>query len=85
MALGPSFTRCEKPLGGGSGHLATKSTLLQGSAPDVWVMEGGQKRHAVSAEVFLGCGYQWGNVNRIADSTIAAIPDGSSPLSTCTP
>jgi hypothetical protein len=62
----------------------TDGTLLQGSAPDVWVMEGGQKRHAVSAEVFLGCGYQWGNVNRIADSTIAAIPDGP-PLSACTP
>ena len=62
----------------------TDGTLLQGSAPDVWVMEGGQKRHAVSAEVFLSCGYKWGNVNRIADSTIAAIPEGP-PLSGCVP
>ncbi len=67
-----------------SGDYDGDGNLLKGSAPDVYVMEAGQKRHAVSKEVFLGCGYQWRNVNRIADSTIAAIPDGS-PLSACTP
>ncbi len=51
-------------------------TLLKGSAADVWVMENGQKRHAVSAEMFLSCGYQSGNINRIADSSLASIPVG---------
>ena len=41
-------------------------------------MEGGQKRHAVSAEMFLSCGYKWGNVNRISDSVLAAFPVGES-------
>jgi hypothetical protein len=59
-------------------------TLLRGSAPDVYVMEGGKKRHAVSVEVFLSCGYTGGNVNTIADSTLGAIPDGP-PLSGCAP
>ncbi len=58
-------------------------TLLKGSDADVWVMEDGQKRHAVSAEVFLSCGHQGGNINRIADSTLAAVLDGP-PLSACT-
>jgi len=62
----------------------TDNTLLKGSAPDVYVMENGQKRHAVSAGVFLSCGYQWGNVNRIGDSTLNAVPDGP-PLSACVP
>jgi hypothetical protein len=51
-------------------------TLLKGSAADVWVMENGQKMHAVSVEMFLSCGYQWGNINRIADGSLASIPTG---------
>ncbi|MCH7577107.1 MAG: hypothetical protein IH822_04855, partial [Chloroflexi bacterium] len=51
-------------------------TLLKGSDAEVWVMENGQKRHAVSAEMFLSCGYQWGNINLIADSSLAGISEG---------
>ncbi len=54
----------------------TDGTLLQGTASAVWVMEGGQKRHAVSAETFLSCGYQWGNINTIPDSILDSISDG---------
>jgi hypothetical protein len=57
-------------------------TLLQGSGATVWVVLGGLKRWAVSPDVLLGCGYKWGNVNQIADSTIEAIPSGPS-LSPC--
>ena len=38
--------------------------------------EGGAKRHVVSRSVMDSCGYLWGNINSIADSTLAAIPDG---------
>ena len=40
-------------------------------------MENGQKRHAVSVEMFLSCGYQLGNINVIADSTLGSIPTGT--------
>jgi hypothetical protein len=39
-------------------------------------MESGLKRYVVSPEVFSECGYHWGNVNRIADSTLDSIPTG---------
>ena len=72
IATGPPLdgSSCPRPT-------FTDGTLLQGTAPDVWVMEGGQKRHAVSAELFLGCGYQWGNINTISDSMLNSIPNGS--------
>ena len=51
--------------------------MLKGSSATVYVMEGGLKRHAVNAETFLACGYQWGNINVIAESTLDAIPSGA--------
>jgi hypothetical protein len=39
-------------------------------------MQGGLKRHIVNPGVFSACGYLWGNVNRIADSSLAGIPTG---------
>lgn len=59
-------------------------TLLQGSDTGVWVVSGGTKHWAVSSEVFLSCGYQWGNINRIPVSTLNAIPIGTE-LSACGP
>ena len=79
ISTGPSLdgSSCPRPT-------FADGTLLQGSAPAVYVMENGQKRHAVSADVFLSCGNLWGNINRIADSTLDAVPDGS-PVSACVP
>jgi hypothetical protein len=59
-------------------------TLLYGSDYGVWVMAGGNKRWATSPEVFVSCGYWWANINRVADSTLVAIPSGQ-PLSLCSP
>ncbi|MEE9161615.1 MAG: hypothetical protein V3U35_01470, partial [Candidatus Neomarinimicrobiota bacterium] len=50
--------------------------LIRGSGPAIYVMEGGLKHHIVNLEAFSVCSYQWGNVNRIADSTLAGIPTG---------
>lgn len=57
-------------------------TLLEGSIPGIWVVQGGQRRWAVSAEIFISCGHLWGNVNVVADSTIAFLPQGT-PLTRC--
>lgn len=51
-------------------------TLIYGSEGRVFAMQGGSKRWIVSAETFSACGYQWGNINRIADSTLNRIPEG---------
>jgi hypothetical protein len=56
--------------------------LVEGSVAGVWLIQAGLRRWATSAEVFLSCGYEWGNVNQIADSSIAAISVGA-PLSRC--
>ena len=50
--------------------------LLHGSDVNVYAMQGGNKRWVLTASVFLACGYQWGNTNRIADSSLAGIPSG---------
>ncbi len=42
----------------------------------MYVMQGGQKRLMVSREITSACGYLWGNVNRIADSSLDGIPSG---------
>lgn len=59
-------------------------TLLEGQTPGVWVVSGGLRHWAVNADVFLSCGYQWGNINHVTDSTVSAIPQGAS-LSACIP
>jgi hypothetical protein len=51
-------------------------TLLQGSGPEVYVMDGGSKRYIASGQVFAACGYQWGNVNLVADGALAKMPAG---------
>ncbi len=41
-------------------------------------MQGGSKRYITSQEVFIACGYLWGNVNSIPDSTLSTSPSGAS-------
>lgn len=50
--------------------------LIKGSGTPVYSMEGGLKRHVVGLEVFSSCGYHWGNVNFIPDSSLDGIPAG---------
>ena len=54
--------------------------LLKGSGPEVYVMEGGAKRHVINPTVLTDCGYGWDAVRLIATSSLNAIPTGG-PLS----
>ena len=43
-----------------------QGVLLKSSAPEVYVMDGGARRHITSLEAFNACGYQWGGIQQIA-------------------
>ncbi|NIQ77715.1 MAG: sulfatase-like hydrolase/transferase [Anaerolineae bacterium] len=51
-------------------------TLAKGSEDRAYVMEGGFKRHIAGPAIFAECGYSRGNLNLIADSSLAGIPTG---------
>ena len=51
-------------------------TLMRGTGPEVWVIHNGERRHVMSPAVFSGCGYKWGDVNLLADSTVNSFPRG---------
>jgi len=57
--------------------LPPDGALVKGTAPAVYVMENGLKRHVADPNAFHGCGYQWGNINLIPDSSLTGIPTGS--------
>jgi hypothetical protein len=63
---GPPCPRLSPPTG----------SLIMGSAPYVYVMQNGQKRY-VQAAAFASCGYHFGNVNAVPDSSLGAIPTGA--------
>ena len=60
--------------------LPPDGTLIRGSGPEVYVMEGGLKRHVPDLATFAGMGFLWGNVNLLPDSVLSAIPSGDSLL-----
>jgi hypothetical protein len=51
--------------------------MFMGSGPQVYVMQGGTKRHVLSEAVFTACGYGWDAVGGLSDSTLATIPTGA--------
>jgi hypothetical protein len=52
--------------------------LLRSTGPEVYVMQGGAKRHVVSASVMDSCGYGWDAVYVIPGSRLSSIPTGTS-------
>jgi len=60
--------------------LPPDGVLVRGSGPEVYVMEGGLKRHVPDLATFAGMGFLWGNVNLLPDSVLSAIPSGESLL-----
>jgi hypothetical protein len=52
-------------------------TLLVGSDGKVWTMQSGQRRWITDSSVFIACGYRGLDIDRIADSIIAALPQGA--------
>jgi len=51
-------------------------SLLRGSGPAVYVMDGSVRRHVTDEAVFLSCDYLWGNVSILGDGVLAMIPAG---------
>jgi hypothetical protein len=51
-------------------------TLLVGSEGKVWVVHSGQRRWVINSSLYVACGYRWGDLNRVADSVINAVPPG---------
>ncbi|TMG01663.1 MAG: hypothetical protein E6I03_07745 [Chloroflexi bacterium] len=54
----------------------TNGTLLWTSDGGIWAVQSGQRRWVASPAMFGACGYLPGNVDRLADSTIFALPRG---------
>jgi hypothetical protein len=60
--------------------LPPDGSLVKGSGPEAYVMEGGLRRHVPNPATFAGMGFLWGNVNLLPDSVLSAIPSGESLL-----
>ena len=56
--------------------LPPSGTLLQARGTAIYVMRGGLKRGIRNPVSFEANGFQWGNVNQLAKSTVTAIPTG---------
>jgi hypothetical protein len=52
-------------------------TLLKGTGPNVYLMEGERKRLIANWSVFLARGYQEVDIAHVTDGWLASIPDGS--------
>ena len=50
--------------------------LLRGTGPEVYVMQGGAKRHITSPAALSDCGYGWDAVRTIPDFRLNGIPTG---------
>jgi len=56
--------------------LPPDGSLVKGRGPEVYVMEGGLKRHIPDLATFAAMGFLWGNLNNIPDSVLDSIPTG---------
>ncbi len=56
--------------------LPPDGSLVKGSGPEVYVMEGGLKRHIPDLATFAAMGFLWGNLNNIPDSVLNSITTG---------
>jgi hypothetical protein len=56
--------------------LPPEGFLVRGSGPEVYVMEGGLKRHIPDLATFAAMGFLWGNVDLVPDSVLNSIPTG---------
>jgi len=54
----------------------TTGTLLRGTSPIIYVIDGGVKRHVSGPDVMTACGYDWGAIQWATDPAIHAIPSG---------
>lgn len=52
------------------------NTLLKGSGPEIYVMEGGCRRRISNPIIFITKGYDWNKMFFISDQDLNAIPMG---------
>src|SRR6185503_7516198 len=63
--------------------LPASGTLVKGSDKTVWFISTGHKRKGfASAEVFLGLGFHFGQVNQISDTDLSTMALDSTPINT---
>lgn len=53
-----------------------KADLIKGSGPEVYILENGVKRWIPDPETFEHFRYRWTNIKSVADSVLAAYPQG---------
>ena len=63
----------------------TDGTLLQGSGPQVYVMQSAQRHWIPDPATFTALGYQWSAINHIADADLTAIPEGAAMAEAAAP
>ena len=42
----------------------------------MYVVASGSRRWMTDPNAFVGCGYQWGYINPVADSVLSGLPQG---------
>lgn len=52
-------------------------TLLKGTAPEIYLLESGKRRHVPDVNTFNAMGFNMGMVQQIADKELSAIPLGA--------
>ncbi len=57
-------------------NVLADGNLIKGPGAEIYVMDGGQKRHVTSPETFNGCGYGWGDYVLLSDALVSSIPTG---------
>lgn len=62
------------PLGRDIPDALADGNLLRASAPNVFIMEQGTRRHVANPGVMSACGYGWDAVRTVTDATIASVP-----------
>ena len=50
--------------------------LVMGSGPEIYLIDGGQKRHIPSPEIFYSYGWNWSSITTLSDSFIGQLPVG---------
>ena len=63
----------------------TDGTLLQGSGPQVYVMQSSQRHWIPDPATFTALGYQWSAIKHIADADLTAIPEGAAMAEAAAP
>lgn len=71
------------PVGKPLPSVLADGVLIAGSGPEVWVANGGVRRHVPSPAVFEACGFGWDTIRFLSDEAVSSIPDGGPLTGAC--